>query len=233
MDKQCFKCLKVKPLDEFSFRKGSSDEHNGRCKMCMSLYNKEYNKINPQKKIKNKLHPNSKTWHRKALLRQRYGLTIEQFEKILKQQGGRCAICHTDKPGSRGTWFIDHNHETKQIRGLLCLKCNTGLGYFNECTDILEAAIIYLKQPSTIYVTKIPLHDKRSSIGKKHVQFNNELPDKQLEQLYLSNYTLKQIAKLYTVAPSTILNHLRYLGTKMRKRGARTIPKEHPAETLV
>lgn len=78
----------------------------------------------------------------------RYGLSIEQFDEMLRSQAFACAICGNGKAGGRnGTWHVDHCHETKKIRGLLCHHCNTALGLFKDNLIILRSAIIYLKKP--------------------------------------------------------------------------------------
>lgn len=75
----------------------------------------------------------------------RYGITKEDVEKKLLEQNNQCAIC--------GVLFddkilpcVDHEHDpTKKFRGMLCRTCNSGLGMFKECVNILEKAIKYLK----------------------------------------------------------------------------------------
>lgn len=79
-------------------------------------------------------------WRR--TIKSRYGVTEEQYNRMAKAQGGVCAICGT-VPTKR--FSIDHNHVTKQVRGLLCNKCNMGLGYFKDSISSLEAAAKYLK----------------------------------------------------------------------------------------
>jgi DNA-directed RNA polymerase subunit RPC12/RpoP len=61
-------------------------------------------------------------------------------------QNGKCAICKKDYQlgGSKGL-FVDHDHETKEVRGLLCRKCNSAIGQLEECKEILIEAIRYLK----------------------------------------------------------------------------------------
>lgn len=73
-----------------------------------------------------------------------YGLDTTAIVKLLVAQGGQCAICKTDKPRGRGDWHVDHDHETKAIRGLLCHKCNVGLGHFNDSVQLLASATNYL-----------------------------------------------------------------------------------------
>jgi hypothetical protein len=78
-------------------------------------------------------------------LRLRMGLTDEAAAAMLAAQGGRCAICGTDDPGTvRGTWCLDHDHATGLPRGFLCNPCNQGLGRFRDDPALLEAAIAYL-----------------------------------------------------------------------------------------
>lgn len=76
-------------------------------------------------------------------IRNRYGLTIEQYESLLASQGDRCAICRCE---FAGTPYVDHNHTTNKPRGLLCAKCNFGIGQFNDSPELLLAAAKYLDQ---------------------------------------------------------------------------------------
>jgi hypothetical protein len=73
----------------------------------------------------------------------RYGITHEDRDALLARQGGCCAICKSTEPPSRG-WHIDHDHATGEVRGILCNKCNTGLGLFKENVKTFHAAIDYL-----------------------------------------------------------------------------------------
>ena len=71
----------------------------------------------------------------------KYGLTEKQFRALKRAQENRCAIC-----GARlsGKICVDHDHTTKKVRGLLCHKCNTGLGFFEDDPIRLLRAIWYL-----------------------------------------------------------------------------------------
>lgn len=78
-------------------------------------------------------------------LRHKHGVTLAQYQAILADQNGVCAICGgIDTKGNR--LEVDHSHETGQIRGLLCHLCNMGLGSFRDNTTFLEAASLYLKE---------------------------------------------------------------------------------------
>jgi hypothetical protein len=69
-----------------------------------------------------------------------YGLTPESYRQMVEAQHGRCAIC-----GDKGRLFVDHDHETGSVRGLLCSNCNTALGMFEDDLARIERAIKYLE----------------------------------------------------------------------------------------
>jgi len=85
---------------------------------------------------------------RKSILKGTYGVTIEWYEQKLKEQDGLCAICGSDNPQRSNTknFSIDHNHATNEVRGLLCVRCNTLIGYADENPNILNSAIKYIKK---------------------------------------------------------------------------------------
>jgi hypothetical protein len=70
-----------------------------------------------------------------------YGLTIEQYEQMLQAQGGGCFIC--GEPPEKNL-CVDHSHDTRMVRGLLCLTCNLGLGHFKDDRRLTHAATHYL-----------------------------------------------------------------------------------------
>lgn len=73
----------------------------------------------------------------------RYGITHEQYLTMLEQQNGVCAICHEMCiTGER--LCIDHDHKTGEVRGLLCKKCNLGIGYLGDDVARVDSALQYL-----------------------------------------------------------------------------------------
>ena len=89
--------------------------------------------------------------NRRSKLKNKYGVTLEQYDAMLAAQGGVCAICGTSEPkGKRGafgpTFSVDHCHTTGKIRGLLCGLCNPALGAFGDSVERLRAAISYLER---------------------------------------------------------------------------------------
>lgn len=80
---------------------------------------------------------------RNSDLKKNYGITVDQYEKMFKDQNGLCAICFGTSVVKRRL-CVDHNHITGKVRGLLCDRCNFGLGHFNESEKLLLKAIDYI-----------------------------------------------------------------------------------------
>ncbi len=82
----------------------------------------------------------------------KYGLTIEDYNKLVKQQDGVCAICGNNETvkqnGKETKLAVDHDWKTGKIRGLLCKNCNVSLGNLNEDISLFYKCIEYLKQHS-------------------------------------------------------------------------------------
>jgi hypothetical protein len=78
-------------------------------------------------------------WRRLARF---YGISREQYEALLAKQGGVCGICR--KPPQEPL-CVDHSHATGRVRGLLCRKCNTALGSFDDDVSVMAAGIAYIR----------------------------------------------------------------------------------------
>ena len=95
--------------------------------------------------------PASTARRRRERLKQYYGLTKEDYDGLLRSQGNTCAICRTTESGARD-WHVDHDHACcpgrktcgQCVRGILCHRCNAGLGYFRDNTTNMARAIEYL-----------------------------------------------------------------------------------------
>ena len=82
---------------------------------------------------------------KEARLQSQYGLSLNDVAKILDKQHGRCPICGKRLPRKYGPQMaIDHDHKTGKVRGILCHRCNQGLGFFRDNTQLLTNAIKYL-----------------------------------------------------------------------------------------
>ena len=93
-----------------------------------------------RKRNKERLCINSRNAHLKKF----YGLDIHEYSKILTCQKGGCAIC--SKPPGKRSLAVDHCHQTKAVRGLLCQSCNIAIGLFKDDPDLLKRAIHYLNR---------------------------------------------------------------------------------------
>lgn len=94
---------------------------------------------NPENKIKH-----IERVRRNDLIK-KYGITVEDYNKMFQEQDGKCAICHKDQLEFRIRFSVDHNHKTGKVRGLLCHNCNRALGWFYDDIETLQSAIEYLQ----------------------------------------------------------------------------------------
>lgn len=79
--------------------------------------------------------------YRSYALEQKYGLSPQKVDKLLSDQKGACPLC---SKAIYDKYVVDHNHETGEVRGLLCPSCNQALGKFQDDAAIIRAAIDYL-----------------------------------------------------------------------------------------
>ncbi len=81
-------------------------------------------------------------------LLKKFGITIETYQEMLKNQNNVCSICNTVKQENEQTRLlaVDHDHRTGAIRGLLCRRCNVMIGLSDDNVDLLQSAIIYLNK---------------------------------------------------------------------------------------
>ena len=91
-----------------------------------------------------------KRWHRPAKLLREFGITQQQCDERLLEQGGLCGICQGPETQTyKGTLMclaVDHDHGTGKVRGLLCKSCNLAIGKFKESIDIVRRALQYLEE---------------------------------------------------------------------------------------
>jgi excisionase family DNA binding protein len=107
-----------------------------------------------------KIHKYSDSGVRARQFYRMYGITLEQREETYEMQKGRCAICK--KSHESNELFADHDHKTEIFRGLLCRKCNTGLGFFEDDIERLESAADYLST-ETFNEEKVQSNDTSNS----------------------------------------------------------------------
>lgn len=150
-DKVCSKCTTNKSVEDFSCDASRADGRNVYCKPCKKQITINYKsapgyrvRLNKSNREWQKKHPSrKKAYGRKANLKSK-GLTIDAWHVMLGEQYGLCKICHTINDGS--ILNVDHDHLTGRVRGLLCDRCNLGLGQFFDSPIRLQSAIAYLNE---------------------------------------------------------------------------------------
>ena len=125
--KRCNRCRIEKPLTEFGKDKRGKDGLLYQCKPCHNARNRKYyhqtDQINRQ-------------------LKKTYGIDLAQKTQMYLDQNKTCQIC--EKEFHLNKAFVDHCHTSGKVRGLLCSKCNTVLGFVNDSAETLQNAIKYL-----------------------------------------------------------------------------------------
>ena len=143
-EKMCPRCGNTKPIDQFGLR--SNGTPKGYCRNCEAQYQATHAATTHGREQRRVARSKWNDGNHGYFLNYRYGITVEDYDQMLADQDGRCAICGTDEPGSGNVkWAVDHCHDSLKVRGLLCTTCNTGLGYFKDDPQRLRAAAEYLE----------------------------------------------------------------------------------------
>ena len=141
--KQCIKCKQLKLLSDFHKVRKNVDKPRNICKQCHNDQFKKNYRNNPEKY---RAYTNSKSYRPEIKRRsnlKKFGLTIDDYDKMLENQNGVCAIClNSCNSGKR--LAVDHCHETGKVRQLLCRRCNQSIGKFNDDPILLQKAVDYL-----------------------------------------------------------------------------------------
>ena len=140
--KTCRNCGDTKPITEFSIKnKHRTQPYNSRCKECINAERRE--KFGNGRWAKQPSEPLESSRARR--LRYEYGITPDDYDAMYNYQCGRCAICGTHQNELAGRLNVDHDHETGQVRALLCGHCNRGLGMYYDDPELMEIAAEYLR----------------------------------------------------------------------------------------
>lgn len=183
----CRKCGVEKSLEDFA--KHSACEH-GRlwtCKECKNAYHRAYMAKNAEQRDKKRASRREWRWDRtdenekarqwrlnnpekqklidrRSLLKRQYGLSLEDYDRMVEAQNGKCAICKRTQPEGK-PMHVDHIHETNQVRALLCGNCNTALGLFGDNVESIRAAADYVEFHKAVREEHMNVPTNHDSIG--------------------------------------------------------------------
>ena len=124
MTKECRGCGETLPRSDFYIR--ANGWASPKCKPCTRAERRKNH--DPEKK---------KDYDLKRL----YGIGLEEYNDMLNAQDGGCFICGKQED----TLCVDHDHDTGEVRGLLCHSCNRGIGLLGDSSDTLIRAAEYLQ----------------------------------------------------------------------------------------
>ena len=133
--KECSKCGASKPKSEYYAQKSNKDGLYSYCKSCTCGIQRDRRK------------KYGTEYYRNKRFIKKYGINYSAYQQMLMEQDHKCLVCgiEYDENDRTTTFFVDHNHSTGEVRGLLCQRCNTGLGMFQDDPAILQLAMNYLQ----------------------------------------------------------------------------------------
>lgn len=131
-EKYCYVCKRILPDENFAKNSTKPGEIRPECRECDNKQRQE------RKQREKERDPEGV---RDKYLRKKYDISLEQYNQMVKNQGGLCWICEQESD-----LVVDHDHDTGKVRGLLCNLCNTSLGGFKDSISSLEKAIKYLQE---------------------------------------------------------------------------------------
>jgi hypothetical protein len=162
VNSSCKECEKQRDKTQYQNNKDK------KLQSCKEYYNKNRDKVllrqknNPNNRKRNakyfqdhkaelieygrKYKQEHKSEHKNSVLKSKFGITLDQYNKLLELQNSVCAICGKEERVIGRSLAVDHNHKSGKVRGLLCSNCNTMLGKINDNKQILQSAINYLNK---------------------------------------------------------------------------------------
>lgn len=155
--KPCSKCGVLKLLEEFPWMKSSTDGLGSWCLACASAHAKKKYASDPEKyrsltRAYREKNPDSAAQYQRdrrklypgkvkdCQLRYKYGITIDDWNRMFELQKGACAICKI----AGVCLCVDHNHTTGKVRELLCVQCNYAIAHLKDCAKLALEAASYL-----------------------------------------------------------------------------------------
>lgn len=134
---RCSRCKRNKKLHLFRLYRKDASRY---CRSCVKKIQDKWNKDNPDKRKEILL---------RSRLKKYYDMSLEEYNLLHDAQSGGCAICGKNKDQLGGeSLCVDHCHNVGNNRGLLCKKCNSGIGFFFDDPELLRSAASYVEKHS-------------------------------------------------------------------------------------
>lgn len=143
---RCKACDELKPATDY-YMQSTNPQHRaygrrqGRCKKCVKQQTGTYQRANIARTF---------DIRRSKRLEREFGITAEEYDRRLAEQGGRCAICLGPPRGRWKRLVVDHCHTTGRVRGLLCGPCNRAVGLFGDSATLIRQAIDFIAIPASV-----------------------------------------------------------------------------------
>lgn len=91
----------------------------------------------------------TKSRHRELQMAKRYKISVDEYKMLFKEFDNKCGICGKPETAKGKVLSVDHNHKTGKVRGLLCGKCNKGLGFLEDDVLLVDKIKLYLNAKSS------------------------------------------------------------------------------------
>lgn len=171
--KRCTLCKIEKFLEDFPKQRNQPDGHSCWCKPCHCAKSKAWRERNPEKakETQKAYQLRNPRRYRQDTLRKKYGMELEDYERLLSDQDGVCAICklRAVADSNKDYLCVDHIEGTLEVRGLLCSPCNSAIGFLDHDPQRLYAAIEYLLRSPVFVGKKVPhgIHRSRAALCRR------------------------------------------------------------------
>jgi hypothetical protein len=142
--KYCPGCTEILDLSQFSTMKVRSGIAS-HCRKCSKKLSKAINGTEEAKQKRHQKYENNKERCKNNKLRRKFGITYEQYKRLLLKQNNGCAICGRTPEENGKCLAVDHCHKTNEIRSLLCSSCNLCIGFIEKNNIPINKIINYLK----------------------------------------------------------------------------------------
>lgn len=160
--KRCAACGEVQSTADFARDRGRPDGRGIHCLECAAAKTRADTRLRPDiYRLRKKAdYGRNRERYRKDQLKAKFGITPEQYQAMHDAQQGVCAICGEPETRVRSgrlcTLAVDHDHVTGAVRDLLCNRCNTGLGWFQDRADLLRRAALYVENHKEVQQRESP-----------------------------------------------------------------------------